>query len=145
MSEIMPDKRFTEVVDGEQVVRTLTVTGDIIPEPAKDPAKYFTALVQTASGPQQVVKVYLVGGGGSSVKPQYVDVLPETGEEGVLYLVNTGVTRDGYAIFQMFIWKADASEWVAIGAFDVGINPTGIVYEQSFDASTNTWNVTVSQ
>lgn len=141
----MPDKRFTEVIDGEQVVRTVALSGDIIPEPAKDPAKYFTALINTASGLQQVVKTYIMGGGGSSLQPQYVDALPEEGEAGALYLVNTGVTRDGYAIFQMFIWKDDTSEWVAIGAFDVGINPTGIVYEQSFNTSTNTWTVTVSE
>lgn len=64
MSEIMPDKRFTEVIDGQQVVRTVTVTGNIIPEPAKDPSEYFTALVDTPTGPQQAVKTYSVGGGG---------------------------------------------------------------------------------
>lgn len=140
MSEIMPDKRFTEVIDSEQVVRTVALEGDIIPEPAKDPARYFTALINTDDGPQQVVKTYVIGGGGG--KPQYVDVLPETGEEGVLYMVNTGTTRDGYAIFQMFTWHNNG--WVAIGAFDVGINPTGILYVQSFDASTNTLNTTAS-
>lgn len=138
----MPDKRFTEVIDGEQVVRTIALKGDIIPEEAKDPAKYFTALINTADGPQQVVKTYIMGGGGAA-KPEYVDSLPQEGEEGVLYMVNSGVTRDGYAIFQMFSWHE--GEWVAIGAFDVGISPTGIVYEQSFNASTNTWTVTVSQ
>lgn len=79
---------------------------------------------------------------GGAAKPKYVSELPETGEEGVLYLVPSGVTRDGYAIFQMFSWHNN--DWVAVGAFDVGINPTGIVYERSFDTSTNTWTVTVS-
>lgn len=136
-------ERFTEVIDGQQVVRTVVLTGNIIPEEAKNPAKYFTALVQTADGPQQVVKTYSLGGGAG--KPQYVESLPEVGEEGILYLVNTGETRDGYAIFQEFVWNATNSEWIAIGAFDVGIEPTGIVYEQSFDASTNTWNVKVGE
>ena len=142
MSEIMPDRRFTEVIDGEQVVRTVALEGDIIPEPAKDPAKYFTALINTDDGPQQVVKTYIMGGGGGG-RPQYVDTLPATGEEGILYLVNSGVTRDGYAIFQMFCWHNN--DWVSIGAFDVGIVPGGIVYEQSFDSTTNTWTVTVNQ
>lgn len=82
-------------------------------------------------------------GGGGAAKPVYVDTLPAEGEEGVLYMVNSGVTREGYAIFQMFSWHE--GEWVAIGAFDVGISPTGIVYEKSFDANTGTWTVTVSQ
>ena len=135
-------ERFTTIVDGEQVVRTVNIEGTIIPEEAKDPSRYFTALVQTSDGPQQVVKTFSLGGAG---KPQYVNSLPEIGEEGVLYLVNTGVTRDGYAIFQEFTWNSDNNDWVAIGAFDVGISPTGIVYEQSFNASTNTWTVTVNQ
>ena len=79
---------------------------------------------------------------GSS-KPEYVQSLPETGKEGILYMVNSGVTRDGYAIFQMFAWHDNT--WIAIGAFDVGITPTGLVYEQSFDATTGTWVVTVEQ
>lgn len=81
--------------------------------------------------------------GIGAAKPIYVATLPEEGEEGVLYLVNSGNTRDGYAIFQMFSWHNN--EWVAIGAFDVGITPTGLVYEQSFDATTGTWVVTVEQ
>lgn len=81
--------------------------------------------------------------GIGAAKPIYVATLPEEGEEGVLYLVNSGNTRDGYAIFQMFSWHNN--EWVAIGAFDVGITPTGLVYEKSFDATTGTWVVTVEQ
>lgn len=140
MSEIMPDKRFTEVIDGEQVVRTVSLTGNIIPEPAKDPSRYYTALLQTSDGVQQVVKTFSLGGAG---KPEYVSVLPQTGEEGILYMVNSGTTRDGYAIFQMFAWHEN--DWIAIGAFDVGISPTGLVYEQSFDAATGAWTVTVNQ
>lgn len=79
------------------------------------------------------------GGGGGAAKPMYVDSLPATGEEGVLYMVNSGETRDGYAIFQMFSYHEN--EWVAIGAFDVGISPTGILYETSFNTSTNTLTV----
>ena len=80
------------------------------------------------------------GNSGGSAKPKYVSVLPQTGEEGVLYLVPSGETRDGYAIFQMFSWHE--GEWVAIGAFDVGIDPTGLLYEDSFNASTNTLTLT---
>lgn len=125
--------------DGQLAIRTVVQNGDIVSGVSSTDT---TALVQTADGKQLCVKTVLVGPGGAA-KPEYVDVLPEEGEEGVLYMVNSGVTRDGYAIFQMFSWHEGA--WVAIGAFDVGINPTGIVYEQSFNASTNTWTVTVSQ
>lgn len=82
------------------------------------------------------------GSVGGSAKPVYVDSLPATGKEGVLYMVPSGVTRDGYAIFQMFSWHNN--DWIAIGAFDVGISPTGIMYVSSFDASTNTLNTTAS-
>ena len=71
--------------------------------------------------------------GGGAAKPKYVAVLPETGEEGVLYLVPTEVTRDGYQIYQEFTWD---NGWKAIGAYDVGIKPEGIMYEKSFNAST---------
>lgn len=302
MSEIMPDKRFTEVIDGEQVVRTIAVEGDIIPEPAKDPSKYFTALIDTANGPQQAVKTYNVGGGitptlnkviikdaviptasadnagymyiydgqtnstythgyiyenqyvpnysgtitfspaGISVSdenfssflntwkqylntptlvtngtityfadsdlwrmvmkdannqqigvlqlyqqdyedsgftfpanPQdgdeytftttitessssyqwvridvqpgggtvkFVPELPSQGEERYIYgVVLEETTREGYGIIQLFMWYND--NWYAAGAFDVDISPNGIVYEQSFDTTTNTWTVKV--
>ena len=139
MSEIMPDKRFTEVIDGQQVVRTVSVSGDIVPEPAKDPAKYFTALLQTDSGLQQVVKTYVMGGGGAGDVVLVVPTLPETGEEGKIYLVPTGLTRDNYPIYQEFCWYNE--EWVALGAFDMSIDPHGIVYEESFNATTGVWVV----
>lgn len=82
-------------------------------------------------------------GGGASI--EFVQSLPVTGKKGTLYLVNTGETRDGYAIFQEFAWDADNSDWVAVGAFDMSIAPTGLVYEKSFDATTGTWVVTVEQ
>lgn len=62
--DITPDKIFTEVIDGQEVVRTVEVTGDIVPEDKKDPKKYVTALVRTSDGLQQAVKTYSVGGGG---------------------------------------------------------------------------------
>lgn len=125
--------------DGQLAIRTVVQNGDIVSGVS---ATDTTALVQTADGKQLCVKTVLVGPGGAA-KPEYVDTLPEVGEEGVLYMVNSGLTRDGYAIFQMFSYHNNA--WVAIGAFDVGINPTGIVYEQSFNADTGAWVVTVSQ
>ena len=124
--------------DGQLAIRTVVQDGAIVSGVS---ATDTTALVQTKAGKQLCQKVVLVGPGGAA-KPEYVDVLPDEGEEGVLYMVNSGITRDGYAIFQMFSWHE--AEWVAIGAFDVGIDPTGILYEQSFEAATNTLTVTVS-
>lgn len=137
----MPNQNTVEtLVDGQLAVAATLINGQIISGRGDQTVE---ALVHTDEGNQLAIKATLVGPGGAA-RPEYVDTLPETGEEGVLYMVNTGVTRDGYAIFQMFVWKADDNEWVAVGAFDVGINPTGIVYEQSFNASTGTWTVTVS-
>lgn len=87
-------------------------------------------------------RVYQINNTQESGKPVYVASLPLVGEEGLLYMVNSGTTRDGYAIFQMFSYHNN--DWVAVGAYDVGIDPTGIVYEQSFDASTGVWTVTVN-
>lgn len=136
----MPNPNTVEtLVDGQLAVAATLINGQIISGRGDQTVE---ALVHTDEGNQLAIKATLVGPGGAA-KPIYVDTLPETGEEGVLYMVNSGVTRDGYAIFQMFSWHEGA--WVAVGAFDVGINPTGIVYEQSFNTTTNTWTVTVSQ
>lgn len=157
MSEIMPDKRFTEVIDGEQVVRTLTVGGDIIPEEAKDPAKYFTALVNTESGVQQVIKTYLIGiaEGATSDLIRIVAELPEVGIGGILYgVLMPEMSRDDYGIIQFFVWYS--GEWWATGAYSIDIDPNGLVYEdnipyataskvggikQSFDVTTGVWTV----
>lgn len=127
------------IVEGQRAVAVAVQNGDMI---YSGGATDVQCVVNANGVAQRAIKVALVGPGGAA-KPEYVDTLPEVGEEGVLYMVNSGVTRDGYAIFQMFSYHDN--EWVAIGAFDVGINPTGIVYEQSFNSSTNTWTVTVSQ
>lgn len=157
----MPDKRFTEVVDGEQVVRTLSQAGEIIPEPAKDPSKYFTALVDTPNGPQMVVKTYLMGmaDGIASDFIQIVAELPETGVSGVLYgVLMPEMTRDDYGIIQFFVWYQN--DWYAVGAYSIDIDPNGLVYEDnipyatatkvggiksSFDATTGTWIVTTEE
>lgn len=139
-------ERFTTVVDGEQVVRMLSQGGEIIPEEAKDPSKYFTALVNTPSGPQLAVKTYLMGisNGGSLALIRIVSELPETGVSGTLYgVLMQEMTRDNYGIIQFFVWYEN--EWYAVGAYSIEIEPNGLVYEQSFDASTNTWNVTVNK
>lgn len=152
----MSDERFTEVIDGEQVVRTVSTAGPIIEEPDKDPSKYFTALVNTPSGPQMCVKTFLMGmaeGVGTDFI-QIVASLPETGVSGVLYgIIMSEMTRDDYGIIQFFVWNGD---WYAVAAYSIDIDPNGIVYEnaipygtatrvggikQSFDGSTNTWNV----
>lgn len=133
MSELNPEV----LRDGQLAVAISEVSGDLL---ATGGATDKTVLVQTDNGPQLAVKTFLLG--ATPARPQYVDSLPAEGEEGILYMVNTGTTRDGYAIFQMFSWHE--GEYVAIGAFDVGINPTGLVYEQSFNASTGVWTVTVA-
>lgn len=133
----MANNQSVEVLDGDQLaVATLPINGTIIGGGGKTDK---TALVQTSDGEQLAVKTILLGSGGSA-KPEYVTELPETGEEGVLYLVPSGETRQGYAIFQMFSWHE--GEWVAIGAYDVGISPDGILYEENFNSSTNTLDVT---
>lgn len=139
-------ERFTTVVDGEQVVRMLSQGGEIIPEEAKDPSKYFTALVNTPSGPQLAVKTYLMGisNGGSLALIRIVSELPETGVSGTLYgVLMQEMTRDNYGIIQFFVWYDN--QWYAVGAYSIDIEPNGLVYEQSFNASTNTWNVTVNK
>ena len=135
----MAENSTTVLQDGQLAVATVTQTGDLITGPSPIDT---TALVQTAAGPQLCVKTYSLNGGGAA-KPEYVAELPEEGEEGVLYMVNSGETRDGYAIFQMFSWHE--GEWVAIGAFDVGIIPTGLVYEHSWDPTTKTMVLSVNQ
>lgn len=154
---IGPDKIFTEVVDGQQVVKTLSQSGPIIPEEAKDPAKYVTALVNTPSGPQQCIKTYLMGmaeGVGSDLI-QIVAELPETGLSGTLYgVLMPEMTRDNYGIIQFFVWYN--GDWYATGAYSIDIDPNGLVYEdnipyatstkvggikQEFDQTTGTWTV----
>ena len=86
------------IVNGEAAVATSEQSGQIIASGGELDA---TCIVQTSRGKQMAVKTYSLGGGGAA-KPEYVAQLPTVGEEGVLYMVNSGVTRDGYAIFQMF-------------------------------------------
>ena len=134
----MADNLNVQVLQDDQLaIATVPVEGDIL---SGTSATDVTALVQTNDGVQLAVKTFNLGGGGGSAKPVYVDSLPETGEEGVLYMVNSGETRDGYAIFQMFSYHEN--EWVAIGAFDVGIDQNGLLFEHSFDSATNTLTVT---
>lgn len=99
MSEIMPDKRFTEVVNGQQVVRAIAVSGDIIPEPAKDPSKYFTALVNTDDGPQQVVKVLPIGTDGN---PLTIDSELSTASENPVQnkVVTSAIAENADAIYE---------------------------------------------
>lgn len=155
---IGPDKLFTEVVDGQQVVKMFLQGGAVIPEPAKDPAKYVTALVDTASGPNQVVKTYLMGiaDGATSDLIRIVAELPEVGVSGVLYgVLMPEMTRDNYGIIQFFIYYKN--DWYATGAYSIDIDPNGLVYEdnipyatstkvggikQDFDSATGTWIVT---
>ena len=134
----MADELSTQVLrDGQLAVATTEISGTMVSAPSD---KDTTALIETESGKQLAVKTFQLGSGASTT---FVNTLPETGEEGKLYLVNTGTTRDGYAIFQMFSWHEN--EWISVGAYDVGITPTGLVYEQSWDASTGTWVVTINQ
>lgn len=134
----MPSAEEQVIVEGQRAVAVSVRNGDMIYSGGSTDIQ---CIINDNGTAQRALKVALVGPGGAA-KPEYVAALPEEGEEGVLYMVDSGETRDGYAIFQMFSWHEN--EWVAIGAFDVGIDPTGILYEQSFDPSTNTLTVTAS-
>lgn len=90
--EITPDKIFTEVIDGQEVVRTVEVTGDIVPEDKKDPKKYVTALVRTSDGLQQAVKTYSVGGGGGGITVD--DAMSDTSTNPVQNKVITAALGD---------------------------------------------------
>ena len=132
----MPTADEQVIVEGQRAIAVSVQDGSFIYDGGTTDVQ---AIVSADGKALRAIKVVLVGPGGAA-KPVYVDSLPATGEEGVLYMVNSGVTRDGYAIFQMFSWHE--GEWVAIGAFDVGIDPTGLLYEDSFNASTNTLTLT---
>ena len=56
------EKYVTKLQDGELAVKTVAQTGEIIDDRPGD--KYWTALVQTADGPQECVKTASLGGGG---------------------------------------------------------------------------------
>lgn len=86
------EKYFTKLQDGELVVKTLAQSGEIIPEEAKDPSKYFTALVQTEDGPQLAVKTFSVAGGGSSITVD--DALSSSSENPVQNKVITSALSD---------------------------------------------------
>lgn len=81
------------------------------------------------------------GGGVGGSHMEWVVSLPETGEADTLYLVYTGNTRQGYSIYQQFVWNATDEEWDALGAFDTTIVQQGLLYEKSFDATTGVWVV----
>ena len=103
------------------------------------------------------VKTFLMGiaDGSSADIIKIVASLPETGTSGFLYgVLRPELDRDGYGIIEFFVWYNN--EWWATGAYSIDIDPNGIVYEdaipygtstrvggikQSFDGSTNTWNV----
>jgi len=114
----MPNSNTVEtLVDGQLAIATIVQSGTIISGRGDETT---IALVQTDSGNQLAVKTFSINGGGGDAKPVYVDSLPATGEEGVLYMVNSGTTREGYAIFQMFSWHE--GEWVAISALDAELD-----------------------
>lgn len=117
-------------------------SGFTFPADPQDGDEYtFTTTITESSSSYQWVRIDVQPGGGTV---KFVPELPAQGEEQYIYgVVLDEVTRDNYAIVQLFIWHND--QWVAAGAYDVDINPHGIVYESSFDSSTNTWNVTVSE
>ena len=127
------------IIDGQRATAVALQNGDMIYSGGSTDTQ---CIVNVKGTPQRAHKVALVGP-GASAKPKYVPELPEVGEEGVLYLVPTDYTRDGYQIFEEFVYIS--GEWAGIGAYDVGIQAGGMVYERSFDTSTNTWVVTVNQ
>lgn len=100
--KVTPKDIFTEIVDGELVVRALEVSGDIVPEDKKDPKRYVTALINTSNGLQQALKVYIVGGGGGgSVDESKIivksDTIPTASAANAGYIyIYTGATNATY-------------------------------------------------
>ena len=137
MSEIL-DANI--IVNGQKSIATVEQAGEMIESNGVLDAN---CIVQTANGPQKAIKTYPIGSGGAKI--EFVPELPSTGEKGTLYMVQTGVTRDGYAIFQEFTWNDTTSEWIAVGAYDTTIITTGLVYERGFNATTGAWTVGVNQ
>ena len=68
-----------------------------------------------------------VGGEGGSASWEWVTELPEVGKKNTLYLVYSGITRDGYSIYQQFAWNQTTSTWIALGAFDTSIDINNLV------------------
>lgn len=131
------------ILGGQRAIAVQNQTGSYIYDGG---ATDIQCVINSNGKAQRAIKAVLIGKDGQPIPSDLVSIvatLPETGEEGKLYLVQTEITREGYVIYQEFVW--DNNAWRAIGAFDVSINPTGLVYEQSFNASTGTWIVTVSQ
>lgn len=128
----------TNLRNGQLVTMVNEVSGTMVSGGATDK----TCLVQTENGPQLAVKTFPVGSGNASDVITFVPSLPEEGATGYIYgIVMPDITRDNYTIVQLFTWYNN--DWYAVGAYDVNINPSGLVYEQSFDAETGTWTVTV--
>lgn len=100
----------------------------------------FTSTITTSSSSYQWVRIDVQPAGARVI---FVPSLPAQGEPQFLYgVVRDELTRDNYGIVQLFMWYNNT--WRAAGAYDVDINPHGIMYVQSFDASTNTLNTTAS-
>ena len=125
--------------DGQLAIRTVVQNGAIV---SGTSSTDITALVQTNEGKQLALKTVLVNGGAAM---EWVNELPATGQPNTMYLVPSGNTREGYAVFQQFVWNATDQEWAAMGAFDTTIVQQGLVYQESFNTSTNTWTVRVNQ
>lgn len=118
-------------------------SGFTFPADPQDGDEYtFTTTITETSSSYQWVRIDVQPGGAEM---EWVAVLPAVGKPNTMYLVPSGNTRDGYAVFQQFVWNATSQEWVAMGAFDTTIVQQGLVYEQSFDTTTNTWTVRVNQ
>lgn len=101
----------------------------------------FTTSIEVAASSYQWVRIDVQPGGGSV---KFVPELPAEGEEQYIYgVIRDEFTRDDYAIVQLFMWHND--QWEAASAYDIDLKPGGLVYESSFNTSTNTWTVTVNQ
>lgn len=128
----MPTADEQVIVEGQRALSVAVVDGDFIYDGGTTDVQ---CIVNDNGTARRAMKVALVGPGGGA-KQEFVLALPETGESGVLYYVNTGRTREGYTIWQEFIWYNNA--WAASGAFDSSIDPEHLLYENNFNASTNT-------
>lgn len=128
------------IVEGQRTIATSVVSGTVLSSGGTTDTQ---CIVATNNGPQRAWKTFIVGMDAGASLFKFGNSLPETGENGFLYGVYMpDKTRDGYAIIQFFVWDND--DWAAVGAFDVDLDPNGLVYEDSFDSATGSWVVTVN-
>lgn len=137
----MSENNTTVLHEGQLAVSTVVQSGEMIKPGGENDT---ISLINTPRGKQLCVNAYIIGISGDAGLIKVVNTLPEVGESGCFYgVLMQEVDREGRGIIQFFIWYNNA--WKASGAYSININPTGIVYEQSWDATNAIETITVSQ